>query len=256
MAVPPVASVSIFAQGLARLVNDRAIGIISLSVGFTRGRGANALIRQVYRLFRQAAAQGQTVLAASGNHGALVAKNDRAVRGTDPVASSPFVTAVGGTTPVPARNDDGVATGYGTEVVWHDTDGAASGGGVSPVVRPSYQPRGRPKRTIPDVAFPATRMFPFVQQGRRLCCVGGTSAAAPAWAGVVALLNQQRGQRAGFINPRLYAIGRGQASGGPPVFHDVTVGTNGFHPATPGYDLATGWGSIDGQAFFAAFPAR
>lgn len=251
VAIPFRTTGAVFAGALARLVNDGAIDIISLSVGFRRGRGTGPLTRVCYRLFRQAAAQGQTVLVASGDSGGRAYRNRKLVRGTEVLPSSPHVTAVGGTTPAPVLDDARRAVGYGTEVVWHDGN-AGSGGGASPVQRPSYQ-QGRRRRTVPDVAFPAAPMFPFFQGGRPQCCVGGTSAAAPTWAGVVALLNQQRGRRAGFLNPTLYDLGRAQAAGGAPVFHDVTTGTNNTHPAGPGYDLATGWGSIDGQALFAAF---
>ena len=114
------------------------------------------------------------------------------------------------------------------------------------------------KRAIPDVAFPASKVYPIIVRGQGLLA-GGTSAAAPAWAGVIARLVQHDGRRVGFLNPRLYQIGRAQQRGGPAIFHDVVVGDNGTnvargYSARPGYDLATGWGSIDGQAFFAAFP--
>ena len=110
---------------------------------------------------------------------------------------------------------------------------------------------------MPDVAFPAAPLYPIVLGGA-LTLVGGTSAAAPAWAGALAQVNQVRGKRAGFLNPELYRLGNAQRRGGAAVFHDVTVGSNsldgmrGF-PARPGYDLATGWGSLDGPTFFAAF---
>ena len=254
VAIPPLPPV--FMAGLARLVNDPGISVISLSVGFDRGRGSNALARQVYRLFRQAVAQGQTVLAASGDTGALVSKGGRTVRGTEPVASSTFATAVGGTTPDLILDDMGNVVGYGSESVWNQNDPVtgpgASGGGVTPLKRPSYQ-RGRRKRTIPDVAFPAAPIFPVVLNGG-VQLIGGTSAAAPAWAGVVALLNEHRGTRSGLLNRGIYNLGRAQQAGGPVVFHDVTSGTNGRYPAGPGYDLSTGWGSIDVQAFIAAFP--
>ena len=90
-----------------------------------------------------------------------------------------------------------------------------------------------------------------------MCCAGGTSAAAPAWAGLVALLNQQRGgTRAGLLNPMLYELGAAQQAGGPKVFHDIVEGSSttpqarGF-PAGPGYDLATGWGTPDVGVLFA-----
>jgi len=202
-------------------------------------------------LFRQAASEGKTVLVASGDSGPRSCPKG----GLDPFASSPWVTAVGGTTPTPIL-DHGVATGYGTEVAWDDSTGA-SGGGNGRTARPRYQ-RGSAHRTVPDVAFPADGIYPIGYQGHVQCCVGGTSAAAPTWAGAIAQLDQVLGQRVGFLNETLYALGRAQQKGGPAVFHDVTTGTNAFGAARgfrarPGYDLATGWGSMNGPVFFAAF---
>jgi len=155
---------------------------------------------------------------------------------------------------------------YGSEVVWQDGQ-AASGGGRGHTRRPTWQRRigsGSSRRTVPDVALPAASVYPiFFNVGNpgqpQPQLVGGTSAAAPAWAGLIAMLNQQRGHPAGLLNPTLYDLGRAQASGGPAVFHDIVIGSNtttlarGF-PAKPGYDLATGWGTPDVPALFAAIP--
>jgi len=78
--------------------------------------------------------------------------------------------------------------------------------------------------------------------------VGGTSAVAPLWAGLIAILNQQLGSKVGFLNPQLYAFG------GAPFF-DVTVGNNGDFTAGPGWDACTGLGSPNGQALLTAFQA-
>ena len=241
---------------LARLVNRADVSVISSSIDVCgRGRLARQQSRIAYRLFRQARAQGQSILIASGDMGP---KSCGRLGGLARFTSSPLVTAVGGTTPSPTLDAQGNATGYGTEVVWNE-NGAASGGGMTSLPRPAYQ-RGRAQRTVPDVAFPASEIYPIGFQGQMLCCVGGTSAATPVWAGVIALLDQLDGRRAGFLNPRLYALGRAQTHGGPPVYHDVTEGSNavpsarGFQ-ARRGYDLATGWGTIDGAAFLRSFGA-
>ena len=136
----------------------------------------------------------------------------------------------------------------------------SSGGGRTTFRRPSYQRGVGAKRVIPDVAFPASGVYPIIVRGRGLLA-GGTSAAAPAWAGVVARLVQHEGGRVGFLNPQLYRIGRAQLHGGPAVFHDVVVGDNGTSlapgfSARPGYDFATGWGSVDGAALLDVFPGR
>jgi subtilase family serine protease len=242
---------SVVADSLAALVNRADVDVISSSITLCPTRTSRPFIRAAALLFRQAAAQGQTVFFASGDQGPIAC--DR--RGVDPLTASPLVTAVGGTSPTPLQDDAGAFIGYGTETVWTEP-GAASGGGPSRKPRPRWQ-RGRPTRTVPDVAFPAALLYPIVLDGS-LTLVGGTSAAAPAWAGALAQLNQVRGQRAGFLNPELYRLGNAQRRGGAAVFHDVTVGSNsvdgvrGFL-ARAGYDLATGWGSLDGPTFFAAF---
>ena len=238
-------------DSLAALVNRADVDIISSSITLCPTRTSRPFIRAAAPLLRQAAAQGQTVFFASGDQGPIAC--DR--RGVDSLTASPLVTAVGGTSPTPLQDDAGAFIGYGTETVWTEP-GAASGGGPSRKSRPPWQ-RGRPTRTVPDVAFPAALLYPIVLDGS-LTLVGGTSAAAPAWAGALAQLNQARGQRAGFLNPELYRLGNAQRRGGAAVFHDVTVGSNSVdgvrgYPARPGYDLATGWGSLDGPTFFAAF---
>src|SRR5579884_3800245 len=238
---------------LALLVDRPDVDVITLSLAICPGGGAGPFIATALRLFRQAAAQGQTVLVASGDRGPRSCPG----HGLDPFASSPWVTAVGGTTPMPVLDANGIAQGYGTEVAWREADGA-SGGGVSGVPRPRYQ-RGSARRTVPDVAFPAAVIYPLGYQGVVRCCIGGTSAAAPAWAGAVARLEELRGERVGFLNDRLYRLGRAQRRGGPAVLHDIASGSNaiagarGFR-AHRGYDLVTGWGTIAGPTFFTAFP--
>jgi subtilase family serine protease len=243
-------------DAIGYLVGRSDVSVLSLSVTLLPSARTNPFIKQARRLFKQAAAQGQTVLVASGDHGALLQVKPKR-RAVNPFAASPFVTAVGGTTPLPI--DPTNADAYGSEVVWQDGDDA-SGGGRSTLRRPSWQPRGSPKRTVPDVALPAAGVYPYAQDGALQCCAGGTSAGAPAWAGLVALLNQQRGgTRAGLLNPMLYDLGAAQQAGGPKVFHDIVEGSSttpqarGF-PAGPGYDLATGWGTPDVGVLFANLP--
>jgi len=87
--------------------------------------------------------------------------------------------------------------------------------------------------------------------------VGGTSASTPLWAGVVALINQdlkKKGLReVGFANPALYWMGANQSKLSAKPFHDVTTGNNLAYDAAPGWDFATGWGSMDGAALDAAW---
>jgi subtilase family serine protease len=238
------------ADSFAALV-DRNVDVISSSISLCPSRQSRRFIREALRLIRQASAQGQTVFQASGDEGATFCNN----RQVDPMVASPWGTAVGGTDPSPEQDATGAFVAYGREVVWDDTDGA-SGGGRSSRPRPGWQRKGA-TRTVPDVAFPASAIYPVVFEGQ-VVLVGGTSAAAPTWAGAIAQLNQVLGRRVGFLNRELYRLGQEQQRGGPAVFHDVTQGSSTFNgvrgfAAGPGYDLATGWGSMNGPEFFAAF---
>jgi len=243
-------------DAITYLVNRSDVSILSLSLSPVPNKRNRPLIRQSLTLFKQAASQGQTVLIASGDFGPLAIVSPKLKRGVDPYAQSPFVTGVGGTTPSSSSPAD--AFTYGSEVVWQDGN-EASGGGRSRLARPKWQKGlGGNKRSVPDVSLAAAAVYPIPRNGAVVCCVGGTSAAAPAWAGLVAMLNQQNGTRAGLLNPKLYELGKAQAKGGTVVFHDIIEGSNtttqakGF-PAKPGYDLATGWGSPNVPALFAAY---
>ena len=238
------------------LVASNVADVISSSIDLcpTTRRARAAGTRLLARTLRQARAQGQTVLIASGDSGT----HDCPDGGHGLLASSPLVLAVGGTSPTPVVDANGTVTAYGTETVWNDAQGA-SGGGPTALARPAYQRgvgHGGGKRTLPDVAFPASSVYPIIVHGSRILA-GGTSGAAPAWAGVVARLVQQQGRRVGFMNTRLYQLGRAQQQGGAVVFHDIIAGNNTFgargYAARPGYDLATGWGSIEAAALLGAF---
>jgi kumamolisin len=230
--------------------------VLSISWGWTEDFGlwsAQAL-RAVNDALREAAALGVTVLCASGDDGSADEQPD-GLRHVDFPASSPWVTAVGGSS---LRR---WAT-TGAEAVWNDgpraLGGGASGGGISRVFcKPSYQsdlaiPAARGAmfagRGVPDVcanADPSTGYRVRVRGQDRVA--GGTSAAAPLWAALVARLNQKLGRCLGFLNPRLYAHGGASAA-----MRDIVWGTNdttgllGAFPALRGWDAATGWGSPDG----------
>jgi len=193
--------------------------------------------------FQKFAAQGQSFFEAAGDGGAWHATS------TWWPMESPLVICVGGTDLV----TKGAGKGWASETVWID-----GGGGISPddFAIASWQKlkgvitkanEGSTKyRNGPDVS--ANSNFTFYVCADQTTCTeneyGGTSFAAPMFAGYLALTNQQavaHGDKPpGFINPTIYPLGLG--SGYHTDFHDITVGTNGF-PATKGYDLATGWGS-------------
>ena len=199
-----------------------------------------------YNLFRQMAAQGQTMFAAAGDSGAY---DDGQNLGVDEPAAQPYVVGVGGTT-LYSVNDN-----YDHEVTW-----GGGGGGISRYWRtPSWQAGAitadaagsKTNRNVPDVSLNADPYSGYsIYTGGAWTAIGGTSCAAPLWAAFAALVNQQRMTVGvgplGFMTPALYSTANGP--GYSAAFHDIADGsTNGYYPATKGFDNATGWGSFNGQ---------
>jgi len=208
-------------------------------------------------MYAQAAVQGQSVLVPTGDGGADGCQDGRG-RSVNVLASDPNVTAVGGTALDPGFDASGDATGYVSETVWNDASGASGGGASTLVRKPAYQNApGVPadgSRDQPDVSLLASPQSPgyVVVVGSDIEVIGGTSAAAPSWAGIVALLNHARQvEGLGPLNATLYALGQQQYAGnGAAVFHDITRGNNSFdrvvgYTAGVGYDLASGLGTPD-----------
>ncbi|HLI61532.1 MAG TPA: S53 family serine peptidase [Solirubrobacteraceae bacterium] len=195
--------------------------------------------------FAEAAVQGQTVFASSGDTGGFctVAPTNGVPAGIPDVeypAASPYVVAVGGTTLL--TNADG---SYDEELAW-----LAGGGGPSYFeLAPGWQAGDgvvgtigslTGLRTLPDVSMDADpNSGANVYVNGTPETVGGTSLASPLSLGVWDRLESGHGNGLGFASPKLYALN------GSAAFHDVTLGDNGPYPATPGYDLATGIGSFD-----------
>jgi subtilase family serine protease len=236
---------------------DHHLGkIISQSWGATENTLFDPAGRRVMadfeRFYLRAALENVTVLASSGDSGSAGVDVNYEFYPFPTVgfpASSPLVTAVGGTSLY--ADTDG---NYQSEAVWNHGHGA-SGGGVSRcfweplhqyLLPASVQKKLNHHRGIPDVAYNADPNTPILiylsfLQSSGYYHIGGTSEGAPQWAGIIADANQLAGHPLGFLNPKLYLL-RGMG------FHDVTVGNNSFHGvpgynATPGWDLATGWGS-------------
>src|SRR5271169_1801993 len=197
--------------------------------------------------FQKMSAQGQNFFAASGDSSTWSSSNEAWP------ADDANVVSVGGTDLVTAS----AGGAWKSETAWVD-----SGGGISPdsIAIPSWQQlsgvinssnRGSTTlRNGPDVSANANFTF-YVCADQTTCTAnnyGGTSFAAPMWAGYLALVNEQAvangNHSVGFINPSLYTIGGGSSYGSD--FHDITSGSNGYS-ATTGYDLATGWGSPNGS---------
>jgi subtilase family serine protease len=226
--------------------------------------------------YEQAAHEDITVLGSAGDNGSQNAATYSEALGeatsyyTFPTvnfpASSPWVTAVGGTSLYLSSSDK-----YLYETVWDDvsTNAGAGGGGISQIFDiPIYQLLALPSSTkkllgghrgIPDVSYNAddynSAILVYIsflgaaQAGYYL--IGGTSEGSPQWAGIVADLNQYSGTKLGFLNPRLYAVG------GLDLFaeigRDITIGNNSYggvpgYDATKGWDPASGWGTPNLQS--------
>jgi kumamolisin len=208
--------------------------------------------------FQSAAALGVTVCCAAGDAGSGDEDPDRStpdgLAHADFPGSSPYSLSCGGT----RLTANG--TGIASEVVWNDDpQRSASGGGISDYfalpsyqqaasVPPSANPGGRVGRGVPDVAADADPATGYqVRVDGHDIVVGGTSAVAPLWAGLVALMNQKIGKPVGFLNPMLYGLGAGAEA-----FHDITSGNTGAYEAKAGWDPCTGWGSPDGARLLRA----
>jgi kumamolisin len=240
--------------------------VISISYGNPESGSGSAwstpAVRQVNLALEAAAAHGRTVTCASGDSGASDGLGNEAH--VDFPASSPWVLGCGGTR-LEASNDS-----ISNEVVWNDQstnpeeDHGATGGGVSVLIDlPSWQAdAGVPPvlgttdsgRGVPDVSSLADPETPFVvaQPGAQgVGGVGGTSAAAPLWASLLARCNSTLGKPVGFLNPVLYKLP-------PNTLRDITAGNNKMPPdgvgysAGPGWDPCTGLGSPDGSTLLAA----
>jgi subtilase family serine protease len=232
---------------LNRMVSDNLAKQLSCS-WFQPNGAANPTTDQI---FQEMAAQGQSFFNASGDDDAFTGL-------VDFPGDTPFITQVGGTT-LSTTAPGGART---SETVWNRNNGIGSGGGIStqygiPFWQTNIDMSGNQgstsKRNIPDVALTAENVYVRVNgQDYR---VGGTSCAAPLWAGFAALANQEAAASAlppiGFINPALDRIG--SSSSYTSCFYDVTTGdnTSSRSPskffATVGYDLCTGWGTPAGQ---------
>jgi len=233
--------------------------IISISWGGPEDEGTAQFRNEFDQLLQSAASLGITVCVAAGDSGSAdFAADDPNWDGkahVDFPASDPFVLACGGT------QLSALSGSISNEVVWDDGTNDGTGGGVSRVFAlPSYQqnagvppaadPAGPVMRGVPDVAGDAApasgyriicdgTSFPDPAQG--LPPVGGTSAVAPLWAGLIARINQGLNKPAGFINPLLYAAPANAS------FRDITQGNNGDYNAGAGWDPCTGLGTPDGQ---------
>ena len=211
--------------------------------------------------YQQMAVQGQSFFQASGDNGAYYTSNINLQQSADDTN----ITLVGGTT----LSTTGAGGAYSSETVWNQyatglgTLGSGGGTNFNGVPIPIWQTGinmttnlgSTTLRNVPDVAMTADNIVVVANNGQQENDVNGTSCAAPLWAGFCALVNQQATNTlkppVGFLNPALYAIGKGPNYA--VAFHDITAGNNtnaAVHDkyfAVPGYDLCTGWGTPNGQ---------
>jgi len=208
-------------------------------------------------IFQEFAAQGQNLFVASGDAGAYTGSN--ATDDSYP-AESVYVTAVGATD----LTTNGAGGSWESETAWADSSGGPADNGFA---IPSWQAGvanasnggSTTIRNVPDVAAEGNFDNYLCDQGSCSGGWGGTSFAAPRWAGFLALINQQSvangNSTLGFINPTIYTIGQGANYDSD--FHDITSGNNNngqgqSYNAVIGYDLVTGWGSPNGQGLINA----
>jgi kumamolisin len=222
--------------------------VVSISWGGPESTWTTAAMTSMDEAFQAAAAMGVTVTVAAGDNGSTDGVTD-GLQHVDFPASSPNVLACGGTTLV------GSGTTITSETVWNESanDEGATGGGVSGFFAlPSYQsnagvpassnPQGFAGRGVPDVAGDAdpTTGYDTLVDGQS-GVIGGTSAVAPLWAALIALVNQSVGKPVGFVNALLYSAPE------TTDFNEITSGNNGFYSAGPGWNACTGLGSPIGE---------
>jgi kumamolisin len=242
-----------FLDAVTTAIHDttNAPSIVSISWGGAESTWTAQATQNFDDAFVAAAMLGITVTVAAGDNGSTDGVTD-GLQHVDFPASSPHVLACGGTTLKFSK------TAIASEVVWNDgSTGGATGGGVSDVfpvpawqsaanVPPSANPGARVGRGVPDVAGnadPETGYEVIVDGSSAV--IGGTSAVAPLWAGLVARINANGGKNVGFINARLYAS--------PSALRDIVSGNNGAYAAGPGWDPCTGLGSPDGPLLESLF---
>jgi subtilase family serine protease len=279
-------------------VDHNVAPVLSITYGACETQLSRNTVNSVNSILAQANAQGMTVLAASGDSGAADCESTLAPGGMSPAvathglavdfpASSPYVTAMGGTTfnegtatywSATNGANGGSALSYIPETAWNDTSAtaglSATGGGASELFpKPSWQQGpGVPAdaaRHVPDVSLAASPSHDgylicsggwctngFRNASTYFDVIGGTSAGAPTFAGIVALINQQTASTQGNINPILYSLAQVSTD----AFHDIVTGNNQVpcqagtpdcagptlgYTAGAGYDQVTGLGTVN-----------
>jgi subtilase family serine protease len=242
-----------FGDIVDRITADGQASVASDSWGSCELETPRADIQRDEQALYAAAAHGISVFVAAGDTGAYTCQEDTDSDHRLSVSwpsSSPFAVSVGGTSL--SMTASGTYVG---ETAWNDTlEQTGGGGGLSvDYARPAWQIGpgvanhfSSGMRQLPDVAAAADPWSGWdTYTGGALTVAGGTSAATPFWAASMALVAQYArlhgAGQLGFVDPMLYAIAsRPQRA---PAFHDITMGSNRYYPATPGWNFATGLGS-------------
>jgi kumamolisin len=247
-----------FLDAITQAVHDTTNNpsVISISWGSAESSWTGQAMTAMDQAFQTAASLGVTICAAAGDNGSSDGVNDQKAH-VDFPASSPYALGCGGT------RLDASDSQVTDEVVWNEsaTSDGATGGGVSdffplpswqvnvqvpPSVNDQHKGRG-----VPDVAGDADPQTGYqVYFDGQSTPIGGTSAVAPLWAGLIALLNQKRGKAVGYLNPFLYQ--QYQQLAQSKALRDVTSGNNGAYSAGPGWDACTGLGTPDGALLLQA----
>jgi kumamolisin len=231
-----------FTDAITTAVHDAVNkpSVISISWGGPESSWTQQAATALDAACQSAAALGVTITVAAGDDGSTDGATGNNV---DFPASSPHVLACGGT-----KLDANGATII-SEVVWNEqaiNDGATGGGVSNLFALPSWQANSKVPapsgsaggRGVPDVTGDADPTTGYtIRVDGQTSVIGGTSAVAPLWAGLVAVANEQLGTQVGFINPAIYATKAASA------FNDITQGNNGAFSAGPGWDACSGLGS-------------
>jgi len=235
-----------FQDALTTAVHDATNkpSVISISWGGAESTWTAQSMTAMDSAAQDAAALGVSICVASGDNGS----GDGVTDGKNHVdfpASSPHVLACGGTS---LQSASGAIT---SETVWNDgAQGGAGGGGYSAQFPlPTWQasakvtPPAGGGRGVPDVAGDADPETGYsISVDGTAGVYGGTSAVAPLWSGLIALLNEKLGKPVGFLQPVLYGLPNTDGA-----FHDIVSGSNGAFSAGPGWDACTGLGSPSGE---------
>lgn len=242
-----------FVDAIAQAAHDakHKPSVISISWGAPESQWTQQATDSMNSAMQDAASLGVSVFAASGDSLATDGVGDGRAH-VDFPASSPWAIGCGGT------NIDTSASAITSESVWNDGSNGGGGGISDLFATPAFQKKaplpkslndGKTRRGVPDVAgdaAPATGYRIVVNSATEV--IGGTSAVAPLWAGLTALINQNAAQPVGFFLPKLYA--------NPSWLREITQGSNKpsgssiGYSAGPGWNACTGLGVPNGQALF------